>query len=181
MTTATMTASAAAPEPEPRIAIWSLSARVIGAYFVLFLVQYAPGVALEAYTHWPQPTDGALAMAQAAVAIVKASGPIGMGAATNALAIAMIVEGAMVLAKIISMHQREEGFRQGVKQGREEGIEQGVQQGIELGVEQGVQQERKRSNAKLRALAEEYGIPESELPLADVDGEDDGPGQSALP
>ena len=155
MTTATITAGATAPEPEPRIAIWSLSARVIGAYFVLFLVQYAPGVALEAYTHWPQPTDGALAMAQAAVAIVKASGPIGMGAATNALAIAMIVEGAMVLAKIISMHQREEGFRQGVKQG--------------------VKQERKRSNAKLRALAEEYGIPEAALPLADVDEDDNAP------
>ena len=161
MTTATMTARATAHEPdaepelEPRIAIWSLSARVIGAYFVLFLVQYAPGVALEAYTHWPQPTDGALAMAQAAVAIVKASGPIGMGAATNALAIAMIVEGAMVLAKIISMHQREEGFRQGVKQG--------------------VKQERKRGNARLRALAEEYGIPEAELPLADVDEDDNAP------
>ena len=155
MITETMTAGASAPEPdaEPRIAIWSLSARVIGAYFVLFLVQYAPGVALEAYTQWPQPADGALAMAQAAVAIVKGSGPIGMGAATNALAIAMIVEGAMVLAKIISMHQREEGFRQGVKRG--------------------VKQERKRSNAKLRALAEKYGIPESELTIADDEEDDD--------
>ena len=40
---------------------------------------------------------------------------------------------------------------------------------IEQGLEQGVMQERKRSNANLRALAEKYGIPESELPLADED------------
>ena len=163
MSTATTAAGATAiapepePETEPRIAIWSLSARVIGAYFVIFLVQYAPGVALEAYTQWQQPADGPLAMAQTAVAIIKASGPIGIGSATNALAIATIVEATMVLAKIISAHQREEGFRQGRKQGREEGIEQGVQQ------------ERKRSNAKLRALGEKYGIPEAELPLVDED------------
>ena len=171
MTTATMTAGATAPEPEtePRIAIWSLSARVIGAYFVIFLLQYAPGVALEAYTQWPPAADGALAMAQAAVAIVKGSGPIGMGAATNALAIAMIVEGAMVLAKIISMHQREEGFRQGRTQGREEGLEQGIEQERERR-----NKANKQRNAKLRALAEKYGIPESELPIADVDSEDDG-------
>ena len=142
------------PEPEPRIAIWSLSARVIGAYFVIFLLQYAPGVALEAYAHWPPAADGALAMARTAVAIVKASGPIGVGSATNALAIAMIVEGVMVLAKIISMHQREEGFRQGVKQERKRW-----------------NQERKRRNAELRALAEKYGIPEAELPIADEDDE----------
>ena len=148
--TTTMT-TATDPEREPRIAIWSLSARVIGAYFVIFLLQYVPGVALEAYAHWPA-ADGAMAVARAAVAIVKASGPVGIGSATNALTIAMIVEGAMVLAKIISMHQREEGFRQGMKQG--------------------IEQERKRSNAKLRALAKKYGIPETELPVADAD--DDG-------
>ena len=159
MTTTTTRAVATAPEPEyePRIAIWSLSAQVIGAYFVIFLLQYAPGVALEAYAHWPQPAaDGATAMemARAAVAIVKASGPIGIGSATNALAIAIIVEATMVLAKIISMHQREEGFRQGVKHERERR-----------------NQERQQRNAKLRALAEKYGIPEAELPIADEDDE----------
>ena len=160
MTTTTTTATTTAPEPEyePRIAIWSLSARVIGAYFVIFLLQYAPGVALEAYAHWPPAADGALATARTAAAIVKASGPIGVGSATNALAIAMIVEGVMVLAKIISMHQREEGFRQGVKHG----IEQERKRR---------NQERKRRNAELRALAEKYGIPEAELPIADEDDE----------
>ena len=160
MTATTTRATATAPEPEyePRIAIWSLSARVIGAYFVIFLLQYAPGVALEAYAHWPPapPGDGAAAMemALAAVAIVKASGPIGIGSATNALAVAIIVEATMVLAKIISMHQREEGFRRGVKHERERR-----------------NQERQQRNAKLRALAEKYGIPEAELPIADEDDE----------
>ncbi len=169
MTTATTTAGAIVPEPEtePRIAIWSLSARVIEAYFVIFLLQYAPGVALEAYTQWQQPADGTLAMARTAVSIVKASGPIGIGSATNALAIAMIVEGVMVLAKIISMHQREEGFRQGVKQGVQQGIEQERQR------RQRLNKTRKQRNAKLRALAEQYGIPEAELPLEDVDVDDD--------
>ena len=161
-TTARTTATAPEPEPEPRIAIWSLSARVIGAYFVIFLLQYAPGVALEAYAHWPPapPGDGAAAMemALAAVAIVKASGPIGIGSATNALAVAIIVEATMVLAKIISMHQREEGFRRGVKHGMEQERERR-------------NEERKQRNAKLRALAEKYGIPEAELPIADEDDE----------
>ena len=39
-------------------------------------------------------------------------------------------------------------------------------------MKQGIEQERKRSNAKLRALAKKYGIPETELPVADAD--DDG-------
>ena len=37
------------------------------------------------------------------------------------------------------------------------------------GVQAGIMQERKRSNAKWRALAEKYGIPESELPFANED------------
>ena len=36
-------------------------------------------------------------------------------------------------------------------------------------LQQGIMQERKRSNANLRALAEKYGIPESELPFTDDD------------
>ena len=160
MTTATTptTAGAGAPQPEtdPRIAIWSLSARVIGAYFVIFLVQYAPGVALEAYTHWPGSDATAMELARAALGIVKASGPIGLGSATNALAIAITVEAIMVLAKIISTQQRAEGFRQGVEQERKRSKRQ-----------------RKRHNAQLRALAEEYGIPEDALPISDEDDEDD--------
>ena len=47
--------------------------------------------------------------------------------------------------------------------------QEGVQEGVQEGIEQGIKQERKRSNAKWRALAEKYGIPESELPFANED------------
>ena len=42
------------PESESRVAIWSLSARVVGAYFAMYLLQYVPSVAFEAYTHFQQ-------------------------------------------------------------------------------------------------------------------------------
>ena len=176
MTTATMAAAAIAPQPEtdPRIAIWSLSAQVIGAYFVIFLVQYAPAVALTAYTQWPA-SDGAtlttMTLALAAVNIIAASGPIGLGSATNALAIAITVEATMVLAKIIGMHQREQGLRQGREEGRAEGIEQGIEQ--ERKRRKRNNKARKARNAQLRALAEQYGIPEDALPLEDVDDDED--------
>ena len=129
-------------KPEQRIAIWSLPARVIGVYFAVYLIQYIPGVAFEAYSYQRAADE---MLARTAIEIVKASGPIGIGAATNALAVATLVEAVMVLASIINRQKREEGYRQGVKE------------------------ERKRSNAKLRALGKEYGIPEDKLPLADED------------
>ena len=69
--------------PEQRIAIWSLSARVIGAYFVIFLIQYVPGAAFEAYSRLGQRAADET-LVHAAVEVVKACGPIGIGAATNA-------------------------------------------------------------------------------------------------
>ncbi len=146
--------------PEQRIAIWSLSARVIGAYFVIFLIQYVPGAAFEAYSRLGQRAADET-LVHAAVEVVKACGPIGIGAATNALAIAMIVETVMVLAKIISEHQRAAGFQAGVEEGFQEGSKQGFQEGVE--------RERKRKNAKIRALGKKYGIPEDELPIEDED------------
>ena len=127
-----------------------MSARVVGAYFAIYLLQYVPSVAFEAYTHFQQRAADET-LARVMVEVIKASGPIGIGSATNAAAIAMLMEAVMVLASIISEQKRKEGFRQGI--------------------EQGVKQERKRSNAKLRALAEKYGIPEDELP---IDSEPDG-------
>ena len=97
--------------------------------------------------------------------MVKACGPIGIGAATNALAIAMMVEMVMVLAKIISEHQRAAGIEEGFQAGVEEGFQEGVQEGVQ----KGVQQERKRKNAAIRALGKKYGIPEDELPIRDED------------
>jgi hypothetical protein len=49
----------------------------------------------------------------------------------------------MVLARMLSKQQREQGRAEGIKE------------------------ERKRSNAKLRALAKEYGIPLEKLPIGD--------------
>ena len=42
-------------------------------------------------------------------------------------------------------------------------FEKGRAEGIKIGIKE----ERQRSNAKLRALAKEYGIPEDKLPLED--------------
>ena len=42
-------------------------------------------------------------------------------------------------------------------------LEEGIQKGVELGRAE----ERKRANAKLRALAKEYGIPEEKLEIED--------------
>ncbi|MCY4580975.1 MAG: hypothetical protein OXD31_18260, partial [Chloroflexi bacterium] len=75
--------------------------------------------------------------------IIRASGPIGIGSAMNAIAIAVSVEAIMVLAKMLERQRWEKGRAEGIKE------------------------ERKRSNAKLRALAKEYGIPEDKLPIED--------------
>ena len=137
-------------EPEPRIAIWSLPARVIGVYFIAYLVQYIPSVAFEAYTY--QRADGEMPV-RTIIEIIKASGPIGLGSATNALAAAMIAEAIMVLASMINKRQRAQGRAEGLKEGRAQGVKQTV----------------KRSNANLRAWAKERGIPEDELPFLDED------------
>ena len=149
-------------ETEPRIAIWSLPARVIGVYFIAYLVQYIPSVAFEAYTYQREAGES---LARTVIEIIKASGPIGLGSATNALAAAMIAEAIMVLASMINKRQRARGRAEGLKEGLKEGRTLGVKEGHA----QGVKEERKRSNANLRALAEKYGIPEDELPFMDED------------
>ena len=57
--------------------------------------------------------------------------------------------------------------QEGLERGMEQGLERGMERGMEQGLERGIQQTVKRSNANLRALAEKYGIPESELPFMD--------------
>ena len=118
----------------------------------MYLLQYAPSVAFEAYTQFQQRAPDE-SLARVIVEVIKASGPIGIGSATNALAIAILAEAVMVLASIINERKRQEG--------------------IKLGIELGKEQERKRSNAKLRAIAEKYGIPEDELPIEPEDDGDD--------
>ena len=58
-------------ESEQRIAIWSLPARVIGVYFIVYLVQYIPSVAFEAYTYQSEAGE---ALARTVIEIIKASG-----------------------------------------------------------------------------------------------------------
>ena len=71
----------------------------------------------------------------------------------------------MVLASMINKRQRARGRAEGLKEGLKEGRTLGVKEGHAKGVKQTV----KRSNDNLRALAEKYGIPESELPFMDED------------
>ena len=79
-----------------------------------------------------------------ALEIIKSSGTIGIGSAMNAIAIALFMEAVMVLARMLSKQQREEGIKEG----------------------------RKRQNAKWRAWAKEHGIPKEELPIFDEDEEE---------
>ena len=116
----------------------------MGVYFAIFLVQYIPGIAFEAYTRIQQ--EAAIdTFAHIALEIIRASGPIGIGSAMNAIAVALFLEAVMVLARMLSKQQREQGRAEGIKE------------------------ERKRSAAKLRAWAKQKGIPFEELPIEDED------------
>ena len=66
--------------------------------------------------------------------------------------------------KAIREAKKEEILAKATQEGLEQGMQQGMQRGMELGIQQGIEQ----SNAKWRALAEKYGIPESELPFTDT-------------
>ena len=91
----------------------------MGAYFAIFLVQYIPGIAFEAYTRIQQ--EAAIdTFAHIALEIIRASGPIGIGSAMNAIAIALFLEAVMVLARMLSKQQREQGRAEGIKEGAKE-------------------------------------------------------------
>ena len=84
------------------------------------------------------------------------SGAVGIGAATNSIVVVITVEGILVLAEWVKKKQ----FKEGVEVGKKQGIEQGAAA------------ERKRANAKLRALAEEYGIPEEKLEIEEEEADE---------
>ena len=133
----------------------------------VFLAQYIGGLAL---IYWLGLRTGDLKLLDA-------------GALATALIImstahaVVIVEGIAMLAESFLKRRyeaglqegREEGLQEGLQEGHEAGLQEGhevgLQEGHEVGLQQGIMQERKRSNANLRALAEKYGIPESELPF----------------
>ena len=125
----------------------------------VFLAQYIGGLAL---IYWLGLRTGELKLLDA-------------GALATALIImstahaVVIVEGVAMLAESFLKRRYEAGLQEGreagLQEGLQEGHEAGLQEGHEVGLQQGIMQERKRSNANLRALAEKYGIPESELPF----------------
>lgn len=159
-----------------RVAMLSISPKMLGAYFVIFWAQYAPGMALmltARYQAWRRAdADLAVIIPEA----LKESGPIGIGAAVNATAIIILAEVIMVLAQIVKKKQYEEGVEQGIELGRVEGIAEGRQEGIaegrQEGRQEGIAEGRKQSAKRMRAWAKDRGIPEDELPL-DPDDDDD--------
>ena len=143
-----------------RVAMLSISPKMLGAYFVIFWVQYAPGMALmltARYQAWRRAdADLAVIIPEA----LKESGPIGIGAAVNATAIIILAEVIMVLAQIVKKKQFEEGRQEGIAEGRQEGRQEGIAEG------------RKQSAKRMRAWAKDRGIPEDELPLDPKDDDD---------
>ncbi len=163
-----------------RVAMLSISPKMLGAYFVIFWVQYAPGMALmltARYQAWRR-ADADLAVIIPEV--LKESGPIGIGAAVNATAIIILAEVIMVLAQMVKKKQYEAGRQEGIVEGRQEGIAEGRQEGRQEGIaegrqegrQEGIAEGRKQSAKRMRAWAKDRGIPEDELPL-DPDDDDD--------
>ena len=129
----------------------SISPRMVGIYLVIFWVQCVVGIGISVYNQiWQRADDN---LADTILQIILVSGEVGIGAATNSLLVVISAEGIMVLAAWVKKRQFAEG------------VEVGMEQGKEIGRAE----ERKRANAKLRALAKEYGIPEDKLPIEDED------------
>ena len=132
---------------------------MLGIYFGLFWVQCAAGIALEAHYQIIRSTDSTLA--DMALGIIKGNGAVGIGAAVNAIVVAISVERVMVLAQMLRKKQLEEGIEIGLEKGRKEGRTKGIEEGRTEGIEE----ERQQSNEKIIAWAKEKGIPIEELPI----------------
>ena len=143
---------------ERRVSIWSVSPAMLGVYFVIFWVQCVAGIATDAYYQVQQRSDAPVFVTL--LEVIRGAGPTGIGAAVNAIVIALFVEAIMVLAQIIKRRQLEQGRAIGLEQGRAQGVEQGREQGLE----QGAEQARLEHTEQLRAWAKERGIPLDELP-----------------
>ena len=139
---------------EQRVAIWSLSPAMLTLYFVIFWVQCVAGIAIDAYYQLQQRADAPVPATL--LEIVRGSGPTGIGAAVNALVIALFVEATMVLAQIVKRRQFE--------QGKEEGIEQGKAEGIEQGKAEAREEAQREHTEQLEAWAKEKDIPLDDLP-----------------
>ena len=138
----------------------SISPRMVGVYLVLFWVQCVVGIGINLYNQiwiWQQAD---INIAETILQVILISGAVGIGAATNSLVVVLTAEGSMALAEWV----RKKQFKEGVEVGKKQGIEQGK--------EMGRYEERKRISAMLRALGEEYDIPEDKLTIKDEDEND---------
>ena len=143
----------------------SISPRMVGVYLVLFWFQCVVGIGINLYNQiwiWQQAD---INIAETILQVILISGAVGIGAATNSLVVVLTAEGTMALAEWV----RKKQFKEGVEVGKKEGLEAGIEQGIEKGKEMGRSEERKRISAMLRALGEEYDIPEDKLAIEDDD------------
>lgn len=120
---------------------------MVGVFFTLFWIQCIASIAINAYNQIWLRTD--VMLTDAILQTIMATGPISLGAAANSFLVAISVEGTMVMAAWVKKRQFAEG------------------------VEVGKKQERKRTNAKLRAWAEERGIPIEDLPKIEDENQDD--------
>ena len=163
----------------PRIAIWSVSARMLGLYLAIYGVICAAGIAAEIRSQLIKGSDDYI---ETALRVVKGAGSIGIGAASIALTIAIAWEGIMVLAQFVKRKQiaegiqigREQGIEIGVERGKEQGVKQGIEQGVAQGVAQGAKSAQQRHAKIMREWAAKRGIPADELPSFDAqaDSED---------
>ena len=135
---------------EQRVAIWSLSPAMLTLYFVIFWVQCVVGIATDAYYQLQQRADAPVPVTL--LEIVRGSGPTGIGAAVNALVIALFVEATMVLAQIVKRRQFEQGRVQGREEAREEVREEAREEA------------RREHTEQLEAWAKEKDIPLDDLP-----------------
>ena len=139
---------------EQRVAIWSLSPAMLTLYFVIFWVQCVAGIATDAYYQLHQRADAPVPITL--LEIVRGSGPTGIGAAVNALVIALFVEATMVLAQIVKRRQFEQGRVQGREEARAEAREEARAEARE--------EARREHTEQLEAWAKEKDIPLDDLP-----------------
>ena len=130
---------------------------MVGAYFALFWIQCVVGISIDIYNQITLLPE--IALTDIILQVIVGSGQVSLGAAANSFLVAISVEEIMVLAAWVKKRQFERGF------------ETGVAQGITQGKEQGIAEGHKRANAKIRAWAEEKGIPIEELPTIEDETE----------
>ena len=144
---------------------------MLALYLAIFDALCVFGIAMEVRAQLRQGVSDYLDIAHQTL---KGMGAVGAGSAATALAIAIAVEGIMILAEFVKRRQLAQGIEIGMERGIERGIEQGIEQGMERGVKKGAKDAQERHAKIMREWAEENGIPVENLPKFDApaDSED---------